>query len=164
MRKPVRNLLLVVGGCALVLLLVETSRLMWVGSTDLTVEFVITDADTGQPLNGAEIVVTSRGGFYEGDNRLRAKGVREEEFILKTDANGAAEYVCRDSMCHGQSSPLGLNDTFAVYMPHWNITVKALGYSSTALPHLEQFMRSAERTGPRRSKVVVPIALHRDAS
>ncbi|MDY3553417.1 DUF4198 domain-containing protein [Gemmata sp. JC717] len=127
-------------------------------------EFVITDAGTGQPLNGAEVAITSYGGFYEGGYRLREKGAREEELTLKTDANGAAEYVCRGSMCSCQKSPLGSVNRFAVHMPYWRITVKAPGYAVPDPVQLDsQHGRSAERTGPRRSKVVVPLALHRAA-
>lgn len=69
MRNSVRRrlrLLCVVGiATVLMLLLFGASQgIYWVGQTDLTVEFVITDADTGKPIEGAGITVHSYGGFY----------------------------------------------------------------------------------------------------
>jgi hypothetical protein len=72
----------------------------WVGSTDLEVEFAVSDAATGGPISGARVEIQqAKGGFYEDRD--------EKEFALVTNGDGLASRECRDSMCFGTRSGLG---------------------------------------------------------
>jgi hypothetical protein len=125
----------------------------WVGSTDLEVEFVATDATTGQPVPGAEVEVWSGGGFYEE---------REpREFRLAADPDGRAAYVCRGSMCFGTSSLF--TDTYCVHLPHWWFRVSAPGYEATEPIDLDvlEYRRAVRKVGPRGAKLVVPVSLRK---
>jgi hypothetical protein len=127
----------------------------WVGGTDLEVVFVVTDADSGSPIPGAEIKVWSEGGFYEGPD----KG----EFALLAGARGEARKVCRDSMCFGTRSGLGFTDTYVVHLPFWHFRVVAPGHEPSEWVDLDvlEYRRQVQRAGPRRARVVVPVSLHR---
>ena len=155
MRKWVRRTLLVVGLCALAAFLIDAPTMLWVGRTDLTLEFVVTDAVTGQPIEGADVSIHSSGGFY---------AEREEmDLLLKSDQQGAARYVSRDNMCCGAESTLRFTDTFSAHMPYWSVVVSAPGYVATE-PfglHDHPARASVKRTAPRQSKVVIPIALRK---
>src|SRR6202021_3787753 len=76
---------------ALIIFLPLVQKVHWVGSTDLTVKFVITDAESGKRIQGATIKIQSEGGFYKD----REKRV----FELMTGDDGTTEYECVDSMC-----------------------------------------------------------------
>src|ERR1700732_3342445 len=87
----------------------DSFMILWVGSTDLEIEFVVTEVVTGQPVEGAKIAVHSDGGFYRE---------REEKgFTLLTDQDGIARRVCHDSMCFGTRSGLRFTDTYVVHLP-----------------------------------------------
>jgi hypothetical protein len=87
----------------------------WVGYTDLSVEFVVTDATTGEPIPGARV-----------EGRLIARDMVDEqeteEFVLLTDADGHASTNCREVMCCGETGLLGISGTFVVYMPRLGTT------------------------------------------
>ena len=162
MRKRILYLLLAVAACVpAVCLLFPT--VMWVGNTNLTVEFAVTDAETGKPIEGADLAITSYGGFNEDGSRLRKTERQEEELTLKTDVSGSAEYVCRDSMCFGTRSPLRFTDTFCVHLPQWRVAAKATGYEATEpfWVDVPPYLSAVKKTGNGQSKVVVPIALHK---
>src|SRR6266487_4248331 len=86
------------------LYLVVAMETHWVGRTDLTVEFVVTDAETGEPIRGADISIQSYGGLNADGHRLQETNREKEELKLTTDEAGTARYVCRDSMSFGTSS------------------------------------------------------------
>ena len=90
-----------------------SSHLLWVGSTELEVEFVVVDADTGAPVEGAEIVVRTGGGWYAGADEEREVG----GFTLRSDVNGCARRVCQSNMVAGEESGLGFTSIRSVYMP-----------------------------------------------
>lgn len=124
----------------------------WVGGTDLEVEFAVADAITGRPVPGAAVEVQSAGGFYAEDY--------VQEFTLEADAGGSARKVCRNTMCAGTRSGLGMTDTFGTHLPHWRYRVTAAGYEPTDPIWITHGPgRAAERTGPGCSRLVVPVAL-----
>jgi hypothetical protein len=83
----------VVAGLILVILallaLSSVQRVHWVGSTDLTVEFAVKNATTGESVPRAVIEIHSEGGFY--DER------EPRDFRLVADPDGRAAYLCRNS-------------------------------------------------------------------
>lgn len=128
-------------------------RSLWVGSTDLMVEFVVTDATSSGPVPGARVEVQSQGGFYAEDF--------EQEFALTADAGGLASKECLRCECYGSDSGLRFTDTFAVYLPYWRYRVVAEGYESTEWANLYalEHARQVQRTGPRHAKLIVPVTL-----
>ena len=155
-RLPRRWEWLVVGlifAVLLLLVLPDVQTIDWVGSIDLEVEFAVTDAATGGPVPGAAIDIHSEGGFYEE---------REpRDFQLVAGADGRASHLCRNSMCFGQDSLF--KHSFAVHLPFWLFRVSAPGYEPTDLANLDvlEYRRAAKRVSPGRSKLVVPVALHK---
>lgn len=155
-RLPRRWEWLVVGlifAVLLLLLLPTVQGIDWVGSTDLEVEFAVTDATTGGPVPGAATEIHSEGGFYEER--------QPRDFRLVAGADGRAGHLCRDSMCVGQDSLL--KHTFAVHLPWWQFRVSAPGYEPTEPANLDvlEYRRAAKRVSPRRSQLVVPVSLHK---
>jgi hypothetical protein len=153
-RKPLQW---VVGGLIVLLILMilvlGLIEVHWVGGTDLTVEFVTIDADTGQPITGSTIKINSEGGFY--------KESEPRDFELTTGEDGTARYICQNTMCFGTSGTF--TNTFVVHLPWWNYTVSAPGYQTSERIYLDssETARQVKRIGPGVSKVAVPIPLHR---
>ena len=129
--------------------------IMWVGSTDLTVEFAVTDADTDHPIPGARVEIDSQGGFYEERDK--------QIFALVADEGGVARKECRESMCFGTQSALRFTDTYVVHMPFWYFRVVAEGYEPTEWEYIDdtELVRKVQRTGPRKARLVVPVSLHK---
>jgi len=125
----------------------------WVGSTNLEVEFAVTDLVTGSPIPGAQIEVQSEGGFYEEPE--------QQEFVLVAGADGVVSKQCRDNMCFGTQSGFRFTDTFAVHLPFWRYRVLADGYPPTDWADIDvlEFRRKVRRVGPGRTKLAVPLSL-----
>jgi hypothetical protein len=136
------------------LLLPAIQRAHWVGSTDLEIEYIVTDAVTGELIKGATITVHAEG----GDCAEREK----QRFSLVTDATGSVNRLCKGCMCFGTS---GWNiDTYVVHLPWWYYQVTAEGYSTTAWTELDviENVRNVLRGNPA-AKLVVPIMLTKKA-
>ena len=133
----------------------RVQTIYWVGSTDLEVEFVVTDAVTGGPIPGARVEVQSEGGFYEERDK--------QEFALVAGADGVARKECRRSMCFGTQSGLRFTNTFVVHLPWWRYRVVADGYDPTEWADLDvlELRRQVRRAGPGKSNLVVPVSLHK---
>ena len=142
----------------LILLLVALDKMQtvyWVGSADLTIEFLVTDADTGEPIKDAEILIRSEGGFYEE---------REpQELRLQTDLSGVARYVCRRSMSFGTQSGLRFTNTYCVHLPFWFVGITSPGYTSVEPFELDSlpFSRAVKEVGPQQARLVVPVSLRK---
>ena len=121
-------------------------RVCWVGYTDLEIEFIVTEADTRQPIRGAEITVLSEGGFYSERE--------EKQFKLETDHEGRARRVCHDSMCFGTQSGLCLTDTYVVHLPGWYIQVSAPGYRPSKWVSVNTRLTDIESQRPARVSYV----------
>src|SRR5262245_14629621 len=113
MRRWVVRFVWLLAAVAAAVLLYDTSvRIFWCGSTTLDVEFVVTDADSGFPISGAEIAV-------EGYDDMRPD---EKEFTLTTDARGRARQACPNLFTFGQESRLGItSDTYRVETLKWEV-------------------------------------------
>jgi hypothetical protein len=147
---------LVVGLIAVVLVLLAlpaVQKVHWVGGTDLEVEFVMTDAATGEPVPKAGVEIHSEGGFYEE---------REpRDFRLVAGPDGRVSYLCRNSMCFGTSG--FFTDTFVVHLPWWRFQGLADGYEPGGWTELDvpEYIRQARRAGPGKAKLVVAVTLHK---
>jgi hypothetical protein len=129
----------------------------WVGATDLEIEFVVTEDGSGKPIPRARIEVQSERGFPVENGRTR------EEFVLAADTDGVARKECPNTMCTGEWSGLGFTDTFGVARPHWRLRVSAPGFEPTEWENFpaSEGWTTTLRTGPRTSKLVVPISLRK---
>ncbi len=127
----------------------------WVGGTDLSVEFLVTDAESGQPISEARIEIESYGGLYQDRD--------EKEFTLTADAAGVARKECKENLCSGKQSGLNLNNTFHVALPDWRYRVVAKGYNSGDWIFLSspEPRRNVQRVGVGKTRLVIPVQLPR---
>jgi hypothetical protein len=134
-------------------------KIAWVGSTELTIEFAVRDANSGQPIEGADLTV-----YAETERYLNG---RDRTFHLKTDSDGVARYFIPEITCCGTQSNLRLfTDTRVVYTPAWTIvTTTAPGYQQPEPFDLQpsRYKRNFQRLGPRKDKLTIPIALHKSS-
>jgi hypothetical protein len=139
-------------------LLPSIQTVRWVGSTDLTVEFVVTDAETGEPIPGAEISIQPEVG-------VDRSGIPKEGLKLSTQETGTARYLCRDTMCSGTNGPFWFTRSFGVRVPDWIVIVEATHYAEieplwiSASP--ATYRRTIERDGPKQARLIVPISLRK---
>lgn len=126
----------------------------WVGSTDLEVEFVVTDAAIGGPLSNARVEIQSQDCFDAGSD--------EQTFELAAGADGVARKEYRQRRCFGTQSGLRFTDTFVVRLPLWQYRVVAGGYTSTEWTDFDvsELRQLVQRAGPGKSRLVVRVALH----
>jgi hypothetical protein len=131
----------------------RSQMILWDGSTDLEVVFEVTDAESGQPIKNARIIVRVDEGNYDGV-------VAGKSFELTTDASGLAIHMCRDQWCSGKQSRLSFTDTRHVFVPVWSFRVFAKGYASQLWEELNVPGRGdqVQQLGVRSDKLVVPIS------
>jgi hypothetical protein len=127
----------------------------WVGVTHLTLVFVVTDTETGQPIEDAEVLI------HPGDEGSRYLEGKELPLALKTDGQGVARYELADCKCGGEFSNLGFTDTRGVHFPAWLVAANAPGYLAADPICLYDIpgRKKVEHTGPGKDKLVVPISL-----
>jgi hypothetical protein len=134
----------------------RVQMIMWVGSTDLEVEFAISDAVTGLPIRGARTEIQQdEGGFYEDKD--------QKKFVLVSNDDGLASKECRNSMCVGTRSGLGFTDTFVVHLPYWRFRVVAENYKPGQWTDLDvpQYIRQVRPAGTRKARLVVLVSLEK---
>jgi hypothetical protein len=124
-------------------------RYLGVGSLDVTVEFVVTDAENGQPIEGAEIL---------GRGDIDGNGC-EREFRLITTEDGRASIVAQNVMYTSETSGLGFT-TYRVYPLAVLVGTSRQGFAETAPISLRQF-GVPTRTGRGQATLVVPISLRK---
>jgi hypothetical protein len=148
-------LLVVFAGSLLIWVCDQIFLVSWVGSTDLEVEFAVTDAGSGVSISGSRVEVQSEGGFYEERDK--------QEFVLVTDTSGSARKECRSSMCFGRASLLGFTDTYCVHLPFWRFRIVAAGYEPSDWTELDvlEYRRQVKRSGPGRAKLEVSVSLQK---
>ena len=103
----------------------KTSWMETAGRTNLEMEFLVTDADSGRQIPDARIQVESDGGRYGPTRRTGP-----EKFELRTNAAGKASRVLQNNQCGRSMSHLRFTDTYFVYMPEWRIRVTAADFES----------------------------------
>jgi hypothetical protein len=136
----------------------RAQRIYWVGSTDLEVEFVVTDAASGQPVEAAELLVYEEVGLY--------REARHGTFTLVTDEDGIARRICHDNMCSGTDSGLAFTHTYHVAWPDWLIQVSATGYEPSEPVGLWDVREKCQQqhVGPRHDKLTVRLSVQRTGS
>jgi hypothetical protein len=149
------------GGTVVILLgllfLSSSLTICWVGGTNLEIEFVITDAVTGQRVPNAAIVIHSEGGFYlERDDK---------DFTMRTALDGTAKRVCHEAMCFGTNQEvcgITIKETFCVHLPRWTFQISAPGYEVSESMDLDGlgYQRAVRGVKTVSAKLVVPVALN----
>jgi hypothetical protein len=132
----------------------RSQTIRWVGATHLDVQFLVTDADSGQPVQGACIHVWSEGGFYDG----AWEKDRGKLFELRTDAAGRVCRECRNNRCSGTQSRLRFTNSYNVTIPSWSLRVSAEGYQPSTWVDLE-YAGKCVRAGPERDVLMVHVVL-----
>jgi hypothetical protein len=126
----------------------------WVGSTDVEVEFIVTEATTGQSIENAKIVITSEDRDYrEGE---------EKQFQLETNPEGKAQQMCH-CLCSGNISGLCITQSRVINLPWWYFQASASGYrpSERACLHGPEYAKQIQRIGRRADKLIVRLSLQK---
>lgn len=125
----------------------------WVGSTDVEVLFVVTNAVSGEPVSNATVRIRAESGGFCRDRERR-------EFSLLTDSNGRARHTCAECMCSGSRSCF--ENTFAVHLPSWWFKAQANGYSDSEEEDLNgpKYLTQVRRGKPF-ATVMIPIELQK---
>lgn len=159
MQKRTNSLLLILAVIALlgtgISILVGTSTTRWVGHTDVTVRFVVTDAATGAHLPGALVHINT-------DTPESRPDPETPQFILTTDARGEAEYQFHQIRCSGGRGLFEISYNLA--LPYWDIHATCTQYE----PEKEVRLVSPEtqrqvKPGARDRVISIPIRLARAA-
>ncbi|VTR92204.1 unnamed protein product [Gemmata massiliana] len=154
MAKRMRYLF--VGGVGLALAVLgydQMFKLRWGGFTELTVEFVVTDAETGLPVEGAEVFVA--------DESYSAANVEILEPQFKTNREGVAVAQFPSQRCGGDLSRLGFTNTRSVLLPEIRFWCKGAGLRQSDVLYLndQPHRRSIQHTGPGQDRLIVSVAL-----
>ena len=133
-----------------VLLVPALSVAHWSGHTDLEVQFLVTDFETGQPIPHATVHIVE---LEEGP-----ADVQPASFSLTTDQNGDARRMLKNCSWGGRSGLL--EDTFSVYLPYWMYHASSAGYANSqdSLLHQPEIASTVKR-GPPFATVLVPIQI-----
>lgn len=127
----------------------------WVGHTELEVRFVVTDAETGQPIPNATIHISAEPGGFCDDPP-------QPEFTITTDQGSHAKHVTTNCICFGSKGTF--EDTFTSHLPQWSFHATATGYSETDPAYLDvtENARQVQRGDPF-ATLSVPIRLRQNA-
>lgn len=129
------------------------SKIAWIGSTDLEIEFRVADASTSRPIANAIVEITSRS---ESQTPLH-KDDPGTLFELTTDVGGIAKTVRH---CTSAGSTSIFHDEFTAIVPEWSFRAKAVGYRSGEWKGFEPKYR-AVRT-QMGSRLIVLLTLERN--
>lgn len=154
-RKTFITVSLMIAGLCLLLKFAQPGA--WVGVSDLEIECIVTDAETGQPIPGAVVdVEQAKGGFLSCD-------CKEEKFSLTMDANGSVKRMYE--RCTTTGTERFFMSSFHIRPPEWNYRAIAQGYTPSEwnelardngiLPHVKR--------GPPFARLLVPIKLTKSA-
>jgi hypothetical protein len=144
--------------CAIVLagLLVPALVIVnyWVGSCDLTIEFVVHDGNTSKTIPDAKISFQDWGGFYEGGDHVTIK-----EYDRTADETGRCFRACPRSMCFGTGSLF--TSTFNIHLPDWTVTVSKEGYDTSQMLDVNdpKNQNQVHRFNGK-AYLIIPIRLH----
>ncbi|MBA4186536.1 MAG: hypothetical protein C0467_00815 [Planctomycetaceae bacterium] len=156
-RKRVRTALIVLSLVAITAALFDRLFcIKWIGNTELTVEFAITDAETGQPVVGATLDIHS-------ETKYSRPG-EEDKFQLRSDHDGVARVVIPHNTCIGDTSGLRFTDIRVVYPPQWTILrINAQGYqkSEEFCFFDPRYRQPIVRLARGKDRLVVPIMLRK---
>jgi hypothetical protein len=132
----------------------------WIGVADLNVKFEIYDSDLGTPIPNARIVVRN-----EKEGGLLYDGALEDckaPFVLKTNAQGEATRLLRNTRCTGVESRLHFTNSQRAYFPMWELQVLADGFQTTnriSVP--AEYFGKDESVGSGQFRLVIRIPLEK---
>jgi hypothetical protein len=145
--------LLVVIGVLVALVTPAYHAIAWRAYVDVEIEFVVTDAEIGKPIAGANVAI-----LYEDVNLCADRG--QAPFSLRTNAQGVARRSCKECPCSGTTG--GPRDAWGISIPAWLVQVTAPGYRPSALFPLET-PQNGRRFQPGKDfvRLTVPVGLRR---
>jgi hypothetical protein len=115
----------------------------WVGFRDLEVTFVVTDAETGDLIAGAQIDIPKNEPSFCSDC--------EGPYTLVTDTQGSVRRTAKHCMCFGYSGRSWFRrlETYGSHAPDWEFQVSSPGYrrSEWISLHEQEFRRTIQRGG-----------------
>jgi hypothetical protein len=112
------GLVLLLVCCAVLYPPVQT--VYWVGSKDFVIQFIVNDAETGQPIDGANIFVHQEGAGYCENCKDK------KDFVLTTGPDGSVAFPCGQCMSFGHDNLR--EHTFAIHLPSWYFYASAPAY------------------------------------
>jgi hypothetical protein len=124
---------------AIALLLPGEQRIHWVGSKDLDIRFLVAAAESGRPIEGAQISV------HQECSSLCENCAGHTDFELTAGTDGTAVYHCGACMCGGTKGPS--IDTFFIHLPSWYFWASADGFEASAITYLDElpYQRQVQR-------------------
>jgi hypothetical protein len=125
------------------------TKQVWVGGTDLEIEFVVKNARNGEPIPGAELMLQSP--------QFGNPDAKPNILVLTTDRVGRYHWFEKGTGCTGTSS--WWQETRNVHLPEWYYWVSAPGYYTTAPETLQKLWGRTWR-GKDRDYLTVEILLH----
>jgi hypothetical protein len=128
----------------------------WHGTINLEIVFLVADADTGRPVEGATVLV-----HQDSPTRGPSGEKWGEKFGLPTDKDGAARRVCH-RLTGEHSSGLGFTNTWSVDLPSWFCWVTAPGYEPMEEPFVFNnavHNRNVQRLDRTSARVSVNLAI-----
>jgi hypothetical protein len=129
----------------------------WQGSTKFHLAFVVTDAETGQPIEKATLLI---GRWRPGREETEQEWVPDAKgwVRLATDATGTVKRSWDDWPCGGVIA--WNRNTFQAHLPECMFSAAAPGYSSSAWISLSEYS-GHERRADDGVTLTVPLALHK---
>jgi hypothetical protein len=158
----------------------------WVGWMDLDIQFIVTDADTGQRVANARIEIDEdnigrpnqgnsisralRAGEIVGACALESCGPflavellhrdeRLDSFQIPTDTQGVANVRCFRCMAGGLDDMF--RHTWSIALPDWRFRVSAPGYEPTHELSLRNRYGGQAQLGAKAAKLTVSVHLRR---
>ena len=124
----------------------------------MKVEFLVTSADSGEPIRNARIEVQTHGGFYDGGWQ------GEDPFELRTDGAGVGSRQLTNNRCIGSVSRLRFTDTCIVYVPMWRVRALATGYEpSEWVDVYEEYRGKVQRVDSDQNRLSIWLPLRKAA-
>lgn len=112
-------LIMALSGVGTAFVFATSTTVRWVGHTDVTVRFVVTDAATGALLSGALIHINT-------DTPESRPDPETPQFALTTDARGEAEYHFHQLRCSGGQG--SFENSYNLALPYWDIDATCTQY------------------------------------
>ena len=129
------------------------------GTAKLEVEFQVVDAETGQPIEGAEITIVARGGHPQIDEMEYPESVTT---VLQTDPTGSVVQYAGRCFATTSGDRFGYFTTTSVYPPNWKCGASAPGYVPVDPENIHRFAVPQERSPKGGMKQIVRWRLARE--
>jgi hypothetical protein len=145
-----------VGLALLVLVIPHLRSARWVGRGELTIEWIVNDSQSDQPIPNAQIEV------FLLDRPPTPEGQRL--FVVSTDSHGIARRTERVMTAGGDTGFPFFSETDSADVPAWRCRVSAVGFDGSEIANLQEHRHETEQSTPAKYKLTLPIHLNRKAT